>query len=156
MKIEPFLEWPRRLGRGSAAAAATAAESPLSTPALPDLRPQRIGTDPHGMSPRQFAEWAHDLYIEGLMSWDDYRVAGFPSELHPSFDRTIGALTGERAAPDRPRDMIVEWERRYGFERRHHGGESPAARRCARILDLLRWQAEGRLNPPPAPRARRG
>lgn len=31
-------------------------------------------------------------------------------ELHPDFNRTIGALTGRRAAPDRERDCLAEWE----------------------------------------------
>lgn len=145
MKIEPFLDLP-----------------PASHRRLPDLpmslpqHPADDGPDPRRMSPRQFAEWAHDLYIEGLMPWQEYRLAGFPSELHPSFDVTIGALTGERAEPDRPRDMLLDWERRHAFERRHHGRDSLAAERCARIVALLRRQAEGRVSPPPpAPAATR-
>jgi hypothetical protein len=156
MRIEPFLELSHR-DHGRAATAL--ADLPMSMPQHVPIRGGRAeedAPDPHHMSPRQFAEWAYDLYLEGVMRWQDYRLAGFPSELHPSFEATIGALTGEKAEPDRPRDMLLEWERRHAFERRHHGRESAAAARCARIIELLRREAEGRVSRPrPGPAATR-
>ncbi len=143
MTIEPFLEWPPRGGGALVPVrmpgGPDAPSAPMSRP-MPDLAED--GPDPRHMSPRQFADWAHELYIEGVLGWHEYRVAGFPSELHPDFAATIGALTGERAEPDRPRDMLLEWERRLSFDRRHNGRDSVEAARSGRILDLLRRQAE--------------
>ena len=45
-------------------------------------------------------------------------MVGFPSELDPRYDETIGALIGDKANPDLPRDMLGQWEQRVGFERR--------------------------------------
>lgn len=153
MRIEPFLEWPRRLRSTRPPPPSPEADEPMMS--LPELAPppSRDGPDPRRMSPRQIAEWAHELYLSGAMAWEDYRLVGFPSELHPSFDETIGALTGERAEPDRPRDMIAEWERRHAFERRYYGRDSATARRSARILELLRGPE---ITAAPAAPARRG
>lgn len=90
------------------------------------------------MSPRELAAWAYELYLEGCLTWPEYRMLGFPSELHPRFDETIGALTGERAEPDRPRDMLTIWERRLEFERRYNLDSPETIRRSERIVHLLR------------------
>lgn len=153
MRIEPFLEWPRRLrSTRPPPSPSPGDDEPLMS--VPEMAPPstRDGPDPRRMSPRQIAEWAHELYLAGVMDWEDYKLVGFPSELHPNFNQTIGALTGERAEPDRPRDMVAEWERRHAFERRYYGRDSAAARRSARVLDLLR---EPELTTP-EPRVQRG
>ncbi len=148
MKLEPYLRMPNGCNSPPGPMAPLDLPMSVSRP-VPPAVPAADGVDPHRMSPRQFAEWAYDVYLEGQMLWQDYRLAGFPSELHPSFEMTIGALTGERAEPDRPRDMLLEWERRHAFERRHHGRDSAVAERCARIVALLRWEADGRVSRPP-------
>ncbi|HTH16211.1 MAG TPA: hypothetical protein VL974_06130 [Magnetospirillum sp.] len=117
---------------------------PAPSPKLIALPPPREKTPRHDlrcMSPRRFAEVAHELYVEGSLPWAEYQLVGFPSELHPEYNTTIGALTGERAAPDRPRDMLAEWEHRVDFMRRY---EDPAIRLAERALDVLRHQAEPR------------
>ena len=95
--------------------------------------------DVRSMSPREMAGFAHELYLEGVLKWDEYKMLGFPSELHPDFDKTIGALTGEKAEPDSPRDMIAEWEEKVDFERRHAGEDNPATTRAERVLSVLKW-----------------
>jgi hypothetical protein len=92
--------------------------------------------DLRAISPRDFANVMHELYLSGLLTWAQYRIAGFPSELHPDYDFTIGALTGEKAEPDRPRDMIAEWEKRLEFEQRYSAGTADV-RGTERILALL-------------------
>ncbi|MBF0326728.1 hypothetical protein [Magnetospirillum moscoviense] len=94
------------------------------------------------MSPRRFAEIAHELYLEGVLRWEEYQWIGYPSELHPDFDLTIGALTGEKAQPDRPRDMLGEIEDRIEFLKRHGGHQTPGFWRAERALDVLRRQGE--------------
>lgn len=89
------------------------------------------------MSPRQLAEWAHEMYLSGALTWDEYRLAGFPAELHPHYNATVGALTGRPAAPDQPRDMVKEWEEKLAFYHRHNPSIDPQIRRTEKILALL-------------------
>lgn len=88
-------------------------------PPPPSSRPrpgQRF--DLRNISPRHFAEITHELYLDGTLSWEEFQQVGFPSELDPRFDETIGALIGEKANPDQPRDMLSQWEERVAFEQR--------------------------------------
>lgn len=89
------------------------------------------------MSPRQLAEWAHEMYLSGALDWLEYRLAGSHAELHPDYNTTVAALTGRLAAPDRPRDIVREWEERLAFFRRHNPPEAPHVRRIEKILALL-------------------
>lgn len=91
------------------------------------------------MSPRQMADWAHEMYLAGWMTWDEY-LAAIPAELHPDYDTTVGALTGQMAQPDRPRDMVKEWEEKLDFARRYNPDGNTQVRRAERIVTLLRWQ----------------
>jgi hypothetical protein len=91
------------------------------------------------MSPRQMADWAHEMYMMGWIAWEEYRAA-IPTELHPDYDTTIGALTGEPAQPDRPRDMVREMEERLEFARRHFFDDDAKLRGLMRIVSILRWQ----------------
>ena len=93
--------------------------------------------DVHNLSPRRMAKLSQDLYVSGVISFDDYSALAFQPELHPDFDRTIGALTGERAAPDESRDFVRVWEERLDFDRRHNPINSPQALQSERIIDLL-------------------
>ncbi|MBC7951799.1 MAG: hypothetical protein H7Z12_08295 [Rhodospirillaceae bacterium] len=108
--------------------------------ALPPPQPSPLPRhDLRRVSPRRFAEIAHELYLEGWLHWAEYQQVGFPSELHPDYDSTIGALTGEKADPDRPRDMLGEWEKRVDFMRRFSDRD---VRHAERAVDILRRQAE--------------
>ena len=120
-------------------------------PSLPPTMPSVIGEDVpslplvvstaqvRNMSPRQMADWAHEMYLAGAMSWDEFHTA-LPAELHPDYDRTVGALTGQRARPDRPRDMVKEWEDKLDFVRRHNSLDRMHVQRAERIVALLRRQ----------------
>ncbi|MBF0169439.1 MAG: hypothetical protein HQL45_17685 [Alphaproteobacteria bacterium] len=101
----------------------------------PDERP-----NVRNMTPRELSEFAYNLYMDGTLSWDEYRMVGFPSELHPDYDRTIGSLTGETAQPDRPKDMVIAWQERVAFEERHSADQPDQIERARRVLDVLRWQ----------------
>lgn len=108
--------------------------------ALPPPRPSPLPRhDLRRVSPRRFAEITHELYLEGTLRWLEYQQVGFPSELHPEYDSTIGALTGEKAEPDRPRDMLGEWESRVDFMRRVSDRD---VRHAERAVEILRKQAE--------------
>ena len=93
----------------------------------------------HHMSPRQMADWAHEMYMAGAMNWQEYLTA-MPSELHPDYDSTVGALTGERARPDHPRDMLREWEEKLAFVKRYNEWDADGVRRTERIVTLLKRQ----------------
>ncbi len=119
-------------------------ESPevIALPPPPAAHPVRA------MSPRELAALAHELYLEGSLDLEDYLLLGFPSELHPGFDRTIGALTGRKAQPDRQRDLIREWENRLADL---HASSAPLPallERARRTLGLLRWLETPALGKP--------
>ncbi len=113
-------------------------EPTMAPPVIALPPPRRPRHDLRHVSPRRFAEIAHELYVEGSLPWPEYQMVGFPSELHPDYDSTIGALTGERAEPNRPRDLLAEWEQRLDFMRRHH---APGLKIAERALSVLRRQS---------------
>jgi hypothetical protein len=132
---EPRLELPRPL-----LPPVPAPRPPLPQPVVAGAPLPESEIEVRNMSPRQMADWAHEMYMIGWISWDEYRAA-LPAELHPDYDTTVGALTGERAEPDRPRDMVREWEERLAFAHRYSAKDDTEARRLHRIVALLRWQA---------------
>ncbi len=73
----------------------------------------------------------------GLLSFDDYSALAYHPELHPQYDRTIGALTGEAAAPERKRDFIDEWEEKHRFLTKYSPGNKQLVEQAARITSLL-------------------
>lgn len=94
--------------------------------------------DIRNLSPRQMSEASLDLYAAGVLPWDEYAMLAFQPELHPDYDSTIGALTGEAAAPDEPRDFLAQWEERLDFDRRYNPGDTENIERTERIVGLFR------------------
>ncbi len=121
-------------------------------PALPDESSEPYSTpmdrggrsayriDPRNMSPRQLADWAHEMYLCRMLTWEEYCMAGFPPELHPQYNRTVGALTGKLAQPDTPRNMIRVWEERLSFMLRYYDADEIDVLRVEKLLRLLRQQ----------------
>ena len=101
---------------------------------------KRLLTDVNAraMTPRQMRDLSLDLYINGILTWDEHAELAFQAELHPDFERTIGALTGEKPLPDQPRDYVQVWEVRLDFERRFAPAKSRAKDRALHILSVLR------------------
>jgi hypothetical protein len=108
----------------------TLSESPLKR-ILADINAR-------AMTPRQMQDLSLDLYVNGILAWDEHAELAFQVDLHPDFARTIGALTGEKALPDHPRDFVREWEQRLDFERRFAPAKSRAKERALHILSVLR------------------
>lgn len=90
------------------------------------------------LSPRQMAETSLDLYVAGVLPWEEYAMLAFQAELHPDYDKTIGALTGEKAAPDKPRDFLNLWEDRLKFEEKYNAEDSQVVERTRRIVQVFR------------------
>jgi hypothetical protein len=95
-------------------------------------------TDVCRCSPRKMTELSLDLFLAGVLSDEEYALLVFQPELHPDFDRTIGALTGERANPDQARDHVATWRDRLEFERRRCRPDHALIERIQRILFVLR------------------
>jgi hypothetical protein len=91
-----------------------------------------------GLTPRQMAEACMDLYLFGLLTYDEYAVLAFQAELHPDYDRTIGALTERNAEPDRPRDYIHVLEEKLQFERTYDPRNKDQIRRIQNVLKVFR------------------
>ncbi len=79
-----------------------------------------------------------DLHLAGYLDWDEYAMVAFQPELHPDFDKTIGALTGIHASPDRPRDQLGQWEERLAFEHRYPAADTKIRERTERIVAVFR------------------
>ncbi|TVR98645.1 MAG: hypothetical protein EA406_06170 [Rhodospirillales bacterium] len=62
----------------------------------------------------------------------------FQPDLHPDFATTVGALTGEEPAPDRPRDYLALWQERLAFEQRRRQPDLPLIQSVLRIVMVLR------------------
>jgi len=97
------------------------------------------------VSPREISEFSLELYAMGVISFDDYSALAYHPELHPGYDDTIGALTGEMADPDRKRDLIAEWEDKNRFLKCHSPMNTTLISQSGRITGILR----SLTHPPP-------
>ena len=105
------------------------------------LPPPRGGDnvpDVRHLTPREMQEYSQDLYAAAVICFEDYEALAFQPDLHPDFNRTIGALTGEKAAPDRPRDFIQRWQERLSFTQRYYPSNATEVRQAHRILEALK------------------
>lgn len=136
---EPVMKMP---GRSMVPVAPPTAEEFVGTGGITGNNAS-ILIEPRRMTPRQLAQWAHEMYLAGALNWQDYLFAGFPAELHPEYNRTVGVLTGRRAQPDWPRDMVKEWEDKLAFARRHNDPCDGSVRRAEKVLTLLRRHEAG-------------
>ncbi len=94
--------------------------------------------DVRRMSPREAVELGQELYMEGVLGFDEYSMLAFQPELHPDYDKTVGALTGEPARPDKPRDFVQEWEEKVSFQQKHNAEQPHLIARTERILSILK------------------
>ncbi len=109
----------------------------LKRESIENLREISSEYDVRYITPREMVDLSFDLYVTGFVSREQYRDLAFQSELMPNFDATIGALTGERADPDRPRDYTAIWRARLEFENQYGADEPRIVERTAKILELL-------------------
>ncbi|MBO6520646.1 MAG: hypothetical protein JJ900_08120 [Rhodospirillales bacterium] len=101
---------------------------PAGGPRVPDVR---------YMTPREMQDYSQNLYAAGVISFEDYEALAFQPDLHPDFARTIGALTGEKPQPDRPRDYIRQWSDRVEYTQRYYPQNSNEVRQAHRIHEAL-------------------
>jgi len=94
--------------------------------------------DVRHISPREMTDFSLDLYAAGVVAFDEYSALSLHPELHPDFDKTIGALTGDRAAPDRKRDFLGYWEEKLSFQERRSSPNPEELDRTRRIVTVLR------------------
>lgn len=94
--------------------------------------------DVRHITARELVRLGRELYIAGHLNDEELALLTRQPDLHPAFDRTIGALIGERANPDRPRDAIAWWDARLQFYRAYpHEGAAPLDQ-IGHVLDILR------------------
>ncbi|HJN23349.1 MAG TPA: hypothetical protein QF509_05500 [Rhodospirillales bacterium] len=115
---------------------------PTAPPAQPPAEGKAVAGGAHGVDTRHLApcrigELSMDLYISGNLGWEEYSMLAFQAELPPAFNQTIGALTGEKAEPDRPRDYVALWEERLAFEQKNNAQDRALVGRTQRILNVL-------------------
>jgi len=116
--------------QGEGGGARVLTESPLKS-ILSDINAR-------AMTPRQMQSLSLDLYVSGILSWEEHVDLMFQPDLLPNFSTTIGALTGERPRPDQPRDFVRVWEQKLDFERRFAPTQNAPQDRALSILSVLR------------------
>ncbi len=102
-----------------------------------DLRRFASRYDLGAISPRAMVHLSTELFVSGYLTLDQHADLSFQSEMMPNFDLTIGALTGEKAEPDRPRNYAEIWRLRLEFEKNHIIDDERIVIRTQKILDLL-------------------
>ncbi len=105
---------------------------------MPSLHDIARRYDIRSMTPREMVDLSGELYFAGFLSHDQYADLSFQAELMPNYDLTIGALTGQRAAPDRPRDYGSVWRAKLKFEMKHLADDPRVIARTRKIVELLR------------------
>lgn len=89
------------------------------------------------ISPREMVDLSAELYESGYLTSDQHTDLSFQPEMMPNFDVTIGALTGKRTEPDRPRNYAEVWRQRLKFEKTHAANAEHIIVRTQKILALL-------------------
>ena len=110
-------------------------KAPRRAIAPPNRR--NAGPNVRYLSPREMLEYSQNLYAAGIIGFEDYEAMAFQPDLHPHFNKTIGALTGQVAAPDRPRDFIRHWQDRLNYVQRYYAADAREVRQANRILKAL-------------------
>ncbi len=105
------------------------------------------GMNVRRISPREMSDFSLDLYAAGIISFDDYSALSQHPELNPFFDKTIGALTNEKARPDGKRDLVRYWEDKLSFAKRHTHPNSNNLDQAKRIVGLMRYLSRRVLVP---------
>lgn len=110
----------------------------ITRPAIaPPSRHRKKVPNVRYLSPREMLEYSQDMYAAGIIGFEDYEAMAFQPDLHPDFNKTIGALTGQSAAPDRPRDFIRHWQDRLNYVQRYYPADATEVRQASRILKAL-------------------
>lgn len=112
-------------------------KGPRPAIAPPSKGNRKTGPNVRYLSPRQMLEYSQNLYAAGIIGFEDYEAMAFQPDLHPDFNKTIGALTGQSAAPDRPRDFIRHWQDRLNYVQRYYAADAFEVRQAIRIIKAL-------------------
>lgn len=122
-----------RAVKGGAAVAAASEEdrSASGAGAMPQRNVRRI-------TPRELVRLGRELYIAGHLNDEEFVLLTRQPDLHPAFDRTIGALIGDRADPERRHDAIAGWEARLRFLHMYPDQTAAQRDRIRHVLDVLR------------------
>jgi len=89
------------------------------------------------ISPRNMANLSFDLYTSDCINRKQYLDLSYQVDLSPKYNKTIGALIGENAAPDKPKDYIVIWHKRLLFEQNYFGHDLGMRHHVKSILSIL-------------------
>lgn len=111
------------------------------------LKQLASGMNVRRISPREMSDFSLDLYAAGIISFDDYSALSEHPELNPYFDKTIGALTNEKAQPDGKRDLVRYWEDKLDFAMRHTLPNNRNLDQAKRIVGLMRYLSRRVLMP---------
>jgi len=90
-------------------------------------------------TPHQVSDLSLDIYAAGLIDYEEYSLLAFQPELHPDYNKTIGALTGQMAQPDKPRDHVAVWEDKLRFLIEHDPEDTVMRTRTLHVVEVLKY-----------------
>ena len=95
--------------------------------------------DVRNMTPNELVRLSARLYEAGAIGFGEYTILSFQPEFHDDFDENSGLYRELQSDPDRPRDLLAEWERHlWEMQRSAPGVFSPGIATTREIVELLK------------------
>ena len=95
--------------------------------------------DVRNMAPNELVRLSARLYEAGAIGFGEYTILSFQPEFHDDFDENSGFYQELQKDPDRPRDLLTEWERHlWEMQRAAPGVFSPGMTVTREIVELLK------------------
>ena len=91
------------------------------------------------MTPNELVKLSARLYEAGAIGFGEYTILSFQPEFHDDFDENSGFYHQLQSDPDRPRDLLTEWERHlWEMQRSAPGVFNPTMAATREIIELLK------------------
>lgn len=95
--------------------------------------------DVRNMTPNELATLSAQLYEAGAIGFNEYTILSFQPEFHDGFDENSGLRQHLQSEPDRPRDLLAEWQGYlWEMQRSAPGVFSPDMAAIREIIELLK------------------
>ena len=95
--------------------------------------------DVRNMKPNELVRLSARLYEAGAIGFGEYTILSFQPEFHDEFDENSGFYRELQKNPDRPRDLLTEWERHlWEMQRAAPGIFNPGIAVTRQIVELLK------------------
>ena len=95
--------------------------------------------DVRNMTPNELVWLSTQLYEAGAIGFGEYTILSFQPEFNDGFDENSGFYRELQRDPDRPRELLTEWERHlWEMQRAAPGVFNPGIAAIREIVELLK------------------